>query len=109
MGKIVIALFRPKPDKAADLMACMRDHLPVLRTQGLATSRPSVVLSAADGTLLEIFEWVSQAAIDSAHGNPAVLALWQRYAACCDYITLGDLTEAKTMFPGFALVEMVGT
>ena len=109
MGKMVIALFRPKPDKAADLMACMRDHLPVLRGQGLATSRPSVVLSAADGTLLEIFEWESQAAIDSAHGNPAVLALWQRYAACCDYISLGDLTEAKTMFPEFALVEMVGT
>jgi len=109
MGKMVIALFRPKPDRAADLMACMHDHLPVLRAQGLATSRPSVVLRAADGTLLEIFEWVSQAAIDSAHTNPAVFALWQRYAACCDYVTLGDLAEAKAMFPGFALVELVQT
>jgi len=109
MGRMVIALFRPKPDMTADLMACMRDHLPVLRAQGLATVRPSVVLRAADGTLLEIFEWVSQAAIDSAHSNPAVLALWERYAACCDYVTLDDLTEAKTMFPEFALVEMVGT
>jgi len=107
MGNMVIALFRPKPDKAADLMACMRDHLPVLRAQGLATDRPSVVLRAVDGTLLEIFEWVSQDAIDAAHGNPAVLALWQRYAACCEYVTLGALAEAKTMFPGFALVEMV--
>jgi hypothetical protein len=82
MGNMVIALFRPKPDKAADLMACMRDHLPVLRAQGLATDRSSVVLRAVDGTLLEIFEWVSQDAIDAAHGNPAGLALWQRYAAC---------------------------
>ena len=109
MGNMVIALFRPMPDKAADLMACMRDHLPVLRAQGLATSRPSTILRAADGTLLEIFEWVSQEAIDAAHDNPAVLALWQRYAACCDYVTLGDLAEAKAMFPGFALVEMVET
>jgi hypothetical protein len=109
MGSMVIALFRPKPEKAADLMACMRDHLPVLRAQGLATSRPSVVLRAADGTLLEIFEWVSQAAIDAAHFNPAVLALWGRYAACCDYVTLGDLKEAGSMFPGFALVDMVET
>jgi len=107
MGKMVIALFRPKPDRAADLMACMHDHLPVLRAHGQATGRPSVVLRAADGTLLEIFEWVSQGAIDSAHTNPAVLALWQRYAACCDYVTLGDLAEAKAMFPGFALVELV--
>jgi hypothetical protein len=52
---------------------------------------------------------VSQGAIDAAHDNPAVLALWQRYAACCDYVTLSDLAEAKTMFPGFALVEMVET
>ena len=106
MGQMVIALFRPKPDMHADLMACMRDHLPILRAQGLATSRPSVVLRAADGTLLEIFEWVSQAAIDAAHENPAVLALWQRYEACCEYVTLGDLAEAKAMFPGFALVEV---
>ena len=106
MGSMVIALFRPKPEKAADLMACMRDHLPVLRAQGLATSRPSIVLRAADGTLLEIFEWASQAAIDAAHSNPAVLALWARYAACCDYVTLGDLKEAGSMFPGFELVEI---
>jgi len=106
MGRMVIALFRGKPGKAVELMACMRDHLPVLREQGLATSRPSVVLRAADGTLLEIFEWVSQAAIDAAHTNSAVLALWERYAACCDYVTLGDLTEASSMFPGFELVEI---
>ena len=37
--------------------------------------------------------------------NPAVLALWERYAACCDYVTLGDLAEAGIMFPGFELVE----
>jgi hypothetical protein len=106
VGQMVIAMFRPKPGRESDLMACMRDHLPVLRGQGLATSRPTTVLRAADGTLLEIFEWVSQAAIDSAHTNKAVLALWERYAACCDYVTLSDLPEAKSMFPGFGLVEL---
>ncbi len=106
MGRMVIALFRPKPGKDADLMACMRDHLPVLRTQGLATGRPSTILRAADGTLLEIFEWVSQAAIDDAHANPAVLALWERYAACCEYVTLNDISEAKSLFPGFELVQV---
>jgi hypothetical protein len=103
---MVIALYRPKPGQEALLMACMHDHLPVLRAQRLATSRPSTVLRAADGTLLEIFEWESQAAIDSAHTNPAVLALWERYAACCDYVTMNDLAEARSMFPGFALVEV---
>ena len=101
MGVTVMALFRPKPGKDGDLMACMRDHLPILRTQGLATDRPTTVLRAKDGTLVEIFEWVSQAAIDAAHANPAVLALWKRYADCCDYVTLADLPEARAMFPGF--------
>ncbi len=105
MGVMVIASFRPKPGMAAALDACAREHLPVLRAQGLATERAPVVLRAADGSLLEIFEWVSAAAIESAHANPAVLALWERYAACCDCITLGDLAEANAMFPSFTLVS----
>jgi quinol monooxygenase YgiN len=106
MGSLVIAAFRPKPGKEADLLACARDHLPILRAEGLATERPALVLRAADGSLLEIFEWVSHAAIEAAHTNPRVLALWKRYEACCDYVTLGDLAEAKSMFPHFDLVEV---
>ena len=104
MGVMVMALFRPKSGMEAELMACMRDHLPVLRGRGLATDRPSTLLRAADGTLVEIFEWASPAAIDAAHHDPEVGRLWQRYAACCDYVTLGDLAEAREMFPGFELV-----
>ena len=106
MGSMVIAVFRPKPGMDAQLMDCMRDHLPVLRGQGLATGRPSTILRAKGGTLLEVFEWESQAAIDAAHTNPVVLALWNRYAQCCDYGTLNDLAEVGTMFPGFELVEV---
>jgi hypothetical protein len=84
----------------------MRDHLPVLRAQALATDRPSTILRARDGTLIEIFEWVSQAAIDAAHANAEVGKLWARYEACCEYVTLADLPEAKEMFPGFEQVAL---
>ena len=104
MGVMVMALFRPKPGRSADLMACMRDHMPVLRGQGLATARPNTILRARDGTLIEIFEWVSQQAIDAAHSNPEVGKLWARYSECCDYVTLGDLDESKSLFPEFELV-----
>lgn len=104
MGVMVMALFRPKPGGEAELLECARDHLPLLRAQGLATERESLVLRAANGTLVEIFEWRSHAAIESAHENPAVAQLWARYAACCDYVTLADLPEAAQMFPEFALV-----
>ena len=102
MAVTVVALFRPKPGHEAELMACMRDHLPVLRAQGLATDTPSIVLRAADGTLLEIVDWQSEAAIEKAHANAEVGRLWARYAACCDYVTLADLGEAKALFPSFA-------
>jgi quinol monooxygenase YgiN len=106
MGIMVIALFRPKPRMEETLMACMREHQPVLRSEGLVTDRPAYVMRAADGTLLEVFEWRSQAAIDAAHANPRVHELWARYAACCDYVTLGELVEAKAMFPGFEPVTL---
>ena len=106
MGVMVMALFRPKPGRESDLMACMRDHLPVLRSQGLATDRPNLILRASDGTLVEIFEWVSQEAIDAAHGNAEVGKLWARYEQCCEYVTLADIPEAGAMFPGFELVTV---
>jgi hypothetical protein len=103
---MVIALFRPKPGMDETMLACMRDHQPILRAEGLVTDRPAYVMRASDGTLIEVFEWRSQEAIDAAHTNPRVLALWERYGACCDYVTLGDLAEAKSMFPGFAPVAL---
>jgi hypothetical protein len=106
MGVMVIAVFRPKPGKEAELLECMRDHQPVLRGEGLVTDRPACVMRSANGTLLEVFEWQSQAAIDAAHANPRVHALWARYAACCDYGTLAELPESGTMFPGFEPVTV---
>src|SRR5215207_2808600 len=85
MGVFVIGCYRPKPGKAAELDAVAADHIPVLRVAGLVTDRESVLLRAADGTLVEVFEWRSKEAIATAHEHPDVLALWARYDACCDY------------------------
>ena len=60
MGNMVIALFRPKPDKAADLMACMRDHLPVLRAQ-------KRLRLMAEGKVLEVIATDRMAEIDLPH------------------------------------------
>jgi len=106
MGIMVIALYRPKPGSDEALLACVRDHQPMLRAEGLVADRPAYVMRAQDGTLLEVFEWKSRAAIDDAHSNPRVAALWQRYSACCEYVTLADLREAKAIFPEFAPVDM---
>lgn len=101
MGVIVICAFRPKPGKAAELDAVIRDHFGVLRSQGLATERTPIVGKAKDGTVIEVFEWKSEAAIDEAHRNAEVRKLWDRYEACCEYISLRDVAETASPFPGF--------
>ena len=98
---MVIVAYRPRPGKEALLLQLTRQHLPVLRAQGLATNRPSYAMRAADGTIVEVFEWKSQAAIDAAHANPAVAKMWERYAEACEYIPLKSLKEAGDLFAAF--------
>jgi quinol monooxygenase YgiN len=101
MGQVVIVAFRPKEGADGRLLALIRDHVPILRGEGLATDREPVVLKAADGTLVEIFEWVSAQAIEAAHSNPVVQALWLRFAEIADYVPLAQLGEAQGPFATF--------
>jgi len=106
MGRFVIACYRPKPGKEFELEKVVAEHMPVLRTQGLITGRPAHVMRAADGTILEVFEWKSREAIEQAHRNPEVHKLWARFDAVCDYEKLTNLAEAGQMFAEFEPVEM---
>ena len=101
MGRIVIVAYRPKPGKVEALHALAKEHVDILRREGLVTDRVPIVMVAENGTIVEVFEWVSKAAIDSAHGNAAVLALWNRYAEVCDYIPVADVPEAGHLFSEF--------
>jgi hypothetical protein len=105
MGRIVIVGYKPKPGKNEALKALMKTHLPRLQQEGLATNRESIIMEAADGTIIEVFEWVSAEAIQNAHTNPAVLQMWGEYAEVCDYVPVGSLTEAGTLFSAFIPVN----
>jgi hypothetical protein len=102
---MVIVAYRPRPGKEGLLLELTKQHLPVLRAQGLATDRPSYAMRSADGTIVEVFEWKSQGAIDSAHANPIVSKMWERYAEACEYIPLKNLKEAGDLFAGFEPLE----
>lgn len=104
--RIVIAAYRPKPGKADVLLSEVRDHVHLLRSEGLATDRHSVVMRAKDGTIVEVFEWASPAAIDEAHENPRVQAMWTRFEQVCDYVPLNMLYETGEMFAEFSPVDL---
>jgi len=102
MGRIVIVAYRPKPGKAAALKELTKTHVPRLKAAGLVTDREAVIMEAADGTIVEVFEWLSAEAIKQAHANPVVHQLWAEYAEVCDYVNLNSLTEAQNMFAEFS-------
>jgi hypothetical protein len=104
--RIAVAAYRPKPGREEILFAEVRDHVHLLRSEGLATDRHPIVMQAKDGTILEVFEWASPAAIEEAHANPRVLAMWDRFAKVCDYVPLNSLTEAADLFAEFEPLDI---
>jgi quinol monooxygenase YgiN len=105
MGVIVIAAYRPKEGKAEEVLALTREHHGILAKEGLVTPRTPILMRSSDDTVVEVFEWVSQAAIETAHANPAVLELWARYAEISEYVKLPQLPESEQLFAGFASVD----
>lgn len=106
MAIIVIVAYRPKPGKESDLLQLTRDHMPILRGQGLVTDRASIAMRAADGTIVEVFEWKSEQAVQAAHSNPVVLEMWQKYGEACDIVRPVEVAELQEMFPHFEPIEV---
>ena len=100
-GVCVIVAYRPKRGKDEALLSLVRTRVPTLRQEGLVTGRAPVIMRAQDGTIIEVSEWKSREAIDSAHRNPNVLAMWEKFFALCDCVPLNTLAEAKETFAGF--------
>lgn len=105
MGILVIVCYRPKAGKSAALRELLRSHVTILREQNLATERAPYTMTAADGSFIEVFEWLSQQAIDSAHTNPAVQKMWAQFAEVCDYSPLSSLKETSDLFAQFKPVD----
>ena len=100
-GVVVIVAYRPKPGKENELIDLVRSRVPTLRKEGLVSDRVPTIMRSRDGTIIEVSEWKSREAIDAAHKNPNVLAMWNKFFAICDCIPVNTLAEANEMFAGF--------
>lgn len=100
-GIVVIVAYRPKAGREEELLEIVRSRVPTLRREGLVTDRAPVLMCAKDGTIIEVSEWKSSEAIEEAHQNPRVLAMWDTFFAVCDCVPLKEVPEAETMFAGF--------
>ena len=100
-GVCVIVAYRPKPGREKEILELVRERVPTLRKEGLVTERVPTIMRAKDDTIIEVSEWKSREAIDAAHKNPNVLAMWGKFFAVCDCVPLNTLAEANEMFAGF--------
>jgi quinol monooxygenase YgiN len=100
-GIVCIVAYRPKSGQETELLDLVRGRIPILRQEGLVTDRVPVIVRAKDGTIVEVSEWKSQQAIEEAHKNPRVLAMWDKFFAVCDCVPLKTVPETETMFAGF--------
>jgi len=104
-GVCVIVAHRPKSGKGGELLELVRSRVPTLRKEGLVSDRPPTIMRARDGTIIEVSEWKSREAIDAAHKNPNVLAMWEKFFALCDCVPLNTLAEASEMFASFEPID----
>src|ERR1700716_1957000 len=77
----VVVAYRPKPGKDREVLELVRSRVPTLRKEGLVTDRIPTIMRSRNGTIIEVSEWKSQEAIDAAHKNPNVLAMWEKFFA----------------------------
>lgn len=101
MGRIVVVGYKPKEGKESELEELMKTHLPILRSEGLVSDRESIIMRSEDGTIIEVFEWASKEALESAHNNAKVQELWQAYSLICDYVPVSQVAEFSSMFSEF--------
>ena len=105
VGRVVIVAMKPKAGRAADLKRLVAAHVPTLRAENLVTDRRPIIMEAQDGTVVEVFEWVSVEAIAAAHSNPVVLAMWEQYDGLCDFVPISTIAETGELFAEFAPLD----
>jgi hypothetical protein len=104
MTRIACAAYRPRAAASVDLFEFFRRELQVLRQRGHVTQRPAPVLQTRTGELVVILEWSSEHAVDDAHGDPDVMALWAQKAELADYIAPADLAGADVPFASWKVL-----
>ena len=98
------AMYKPKKGKSRELKKLLKDHIPTLRKLEFITENPAHILESEDGTIIEVFEWMDEAAKNAAHKHPAVRKIWGPMMDMCTFPAIKDLPEAQKSFPNFKLI-----
>jgi hypothetical protein len=104
MRRIACAAYRPREASTLDLFEFFERELRLLRQRGHVTQRPAPVLETSAGELIVILEWSSAHAVDDAHADPEVVALWSEKADLAEYVAPADLAGADVPFASWNVI-----
>jgi hypothetical protein len=102
--QLAFAAYRPPSGSADDLMDLLREELATLRRRGHVTGRRAPVARTQTGDVLVVLEWSTEHAVDDAHADPEVLAVWDRKARLAEYIPLPELSGSDAPFARWTVV-----
>lgn len=102
---LAFATYKPKEGKEQELMELVNKHVAALRALELVTERNNYVAQAADGTVIEVFEWTSTNAINAAHQHPAIANIWEKMSPIADFVPMNTLLEGQRPFAGFKILN----
>jgi hypothetical protein len=102
--ELALAAYRPKPGVADELLQLLAEDVATLRRRGHVTERPAPMVRTENGELLVVLEWSTTHAVDDAHADPEVLAVWERKARLADYIAPVALAGVGVPFARWTLV-----
>ncbi len=98
---VVFASYKPNSGKENELLVLVKKHFPVLQEYGLVTKREPIQVISKNGTIIEVFEWVSKEASSKAHEHPAIAKIWEAMAKVCNFESVDSLEEVKKPFAHF--------
>lgn len=102
--EIALAAYRAHAGAGDALVELLREDVATLRANGHVTGRPAPLVRTVDGDVLVVIEWSSERAVDDAHADPEVLAVWQRKAELADYVAPASLAGAEAPFGRWTLI-----
>jgi hypothetical protein len=103
--QLAFAAYRPRNGAEAELVHLLREDLATLRRGGHVTARAAPLIRTDRGEFLVVLEWSTQHAVDDAHADPDVLAVWERKGQLADYVSLRDLAASDVPFARWDVVE----
>lgn len=85
-------------------MRLLAEDLATLRRRGHVTARPAPVVRTEHGEFLVVLEWSTEHAVEDAHADSEVMAVWERKAQLAEYLAPRALAGAEVPFARWTVV-----